>query len=135
MSGTPIYDVWRDIIKRTTLKTNSEYKNYGGRGIKCEWNSFEEFYKDMGDIPEGRYSIDRIDNNGNYSKENCRWATTKEQGNNRRTNHLLTYGGETMNTSLWAERVGIKRSTIQNRIRRGWNIKDALTKQPQKRGC
>ncbi|MGJ0429606.1 hypothetical protein [Methylobacter sp.] len=86
MDGTIIYRTWDGAKRRCTNPTNKDYKNYGGRGIKmCDrWvNSFENFYKDMGDKPSG-FQLDRINNDGDYSPENCKWSTPKENSNNRR---------------------------------------------------
>src|SRR5574343_102349 len=83
--------IWRDMKNRCENKKNKYYHNYGGRGIKVcdEWiNSFEKFYEDMGNRPGPEYSIDRIDNNGNYCKENCRWTTIDKQNKNRRSTKL-----------------------------------------------
>jgi len=86
MSSTPEYKTWCDMKTRCLKEKNKDYKNYGGRGIKvCDkWkNSFENFYKDMGDRPDCK-SLDRIDVNGNYCKKNCRWANWEQQQNNKR---------------------------------------------------
>ena len=98
-------------------KKNNAYHYYGGRGITvCEkWLEFEAFYKDMGDRPNNK-TLDRIDNDGNYCPENCRWATPFEQGSNKRDNVFLEYKGEKLIISEWSRRTGIKHQTLGKRI-------------------
>lgn len=86
-SSTNVYGVWQTMIQRCSNPNNHKYSLYGGRGITVcwEWTDFANFYRDMGDPPRG-YSIDRINNNGNYEAANCRWATAKQQANNTRRN-------------------------------------------------
>lgn len=106
------------------------YYRYGGRGITvCEqWrSSIENFYADMGPKPTRDHSLDRIDNDGNYSPENCRWATCKEQLRNTRANHLITYNGETLCITEWAEQLGMRPNALGLRIAKGWTIERALT--------
>lgn len=124
-AGTKIYRAWKGILVRCNKKNTTSYKNYGGRGIICEWQSFDDFFRDMGDVPEG-YTIDRIDNNGNYSKENCRWATKTEQANNRRTAHLVIYEGKTKNLKTWAKELNIPNKTLHWRLKHGWSVEKAL---------
>lgn len=117
------------MIARCCNPKSQVYENYGGRGITvCErWlESFENFFADMGVCPTG-LSIDRIDNDGPYSPENCRWATDKEQGRNKRTCRFLEMNGERLPLSEWAERLGIPENTIRNRLRRGWSDERTLT--------
>lgn len=128
MYGTKIYSRW-DAMKARCLNKNSKFfKHYGGRGITIckEWLKFENFYKDMGNCPQGK-SLDRIDNNGNYYKENCRWATQEEQCNNMRKNHLLTYKNKTQTIAQWSRELGIGYSTIWSRIKYGWEVEKALS--------
>ncbi len=117
------------MIDRCTNKNVRNYKDYGGRGISIcnRWLSFENFYKDMGPKPKKSMSIDRIDNNGNYESSNCRWATQKEQCNNKRGNNIINYNGKTQTMTQWAEEIGIKLPTLHKRITKyGWSIKKAI---------
>lgn len=99
----------------------SHFKNYGGRGIHvCErWNEFANFLADMGPRPPGS-SVDRIDNNGDYTPENCRWSTPAEQNRNKRSNRVVLCDGEYLTISAAADRKGLLRDTVYMRIHRGW---------------
>lgn len=124
---SPTYSAWRSMLRRCSDAAHPSYANYGGRGIKvCErWKSFEAFLEDMGDRPEGK-TLDRVNGNGDYCKENCRWLTMKEQANNRANNHLLSYRGETRTVSQWASVLGIREGTIRSRLFRGATDEEAL---------
>lgn len=108
------YRVWEGIGQRCNNPNHTYYHHYGGRGITVcpEWDSFERFLADMGERPSPKHTIDRIDNNGNYCKDNCRWATWKEQGRNRRNNRLITIDGETRTLAEWSEELGISRNAV-----------------------
>lgn len=106
------------------------FKNYGGRGIKIcsRWlGSFEAFREDMAPTYQDGLTLDRIDNDGHYCKENCRWATLLEQGSNRRTNHKIEFQGETLTIMQWERKTGLKNRVINNRLQSGWSIEKALT--------
>lgn len=96
--------------------------------LRLQKNSFESFYEwAINNGCKKELSIDRIDNNGNYYPENCRWATKKEQANNRRSNHLITYNGRTQNILAWSEEKNIPYATLQARISRyKWSVEKAL---------
>jgi hypothetical protein len=120
---------WYSMIDRCYNEDSPHFTNYGARGIKvCDrWkDSLENFYNDMGDPPSPEYSLDRIDNDGNYCKENCRWATRKEQMNNRRNTKFITYNGETKPLSTWARDLNISYITLCGRLRK-WDVERAFT--------
>lgn len=136
LSNTPLWNSWRNMVKRTTDPKDTNYSYYGGRGISVcsEWRqSFEAFVRDMGPTHGDGLTLDRIDVNGNYEPTNCRWATPLEQGRNKRNNRLLTFRGETMPLSAWAERVGVHHTVIRARLRNGWSVERALTAPAPKR--
>lgn len=104
-----------------------DFPRYGGRGIRvCDrWRSFEAFYADMGDRPEGT-SLDRIDSNGDYEPGNCRWADRPTQNNNRRVTRLLTIGAVTRPLSDWSRDAGLPNRVVSHRLDRGWEPRRAL---------
>jgi hypothetical protein len=129
MRGTRVYNSWQAMKKRCLNKNRKNYKYYGGRGIVvCEkWMEFENFYKDMGECPRGK-TLDRINNNLGYFKENCCWSTPRQQNNNRRDNHFLVYKGKTQTIAQWSRELDINYKTIYSRIKRGWNIEKIFNK-------
>ncbi len=128
-SKTSEYHIWRAMLTRCYNKNHPSSKNHGRRGITVcnRWHRFENFYFDMGMRPSTNHCIDRIDNYGNYSPRNCRWATWKEQQNNRRSNVKITFNSETMTISQWGVKLKIGRGIIWKRLNRGWTIEEALT--------
>lgn len=130
LSKTVEYDAWLSMIDRCVNTENKRFEDYGGRGISVcnEWlNDFERFLSDIGKRPSKLYSLDRIDNNLNYCKDNCKWSTAKEQANNRRNNITMTYNNETLNIEQWSEKLNISTTCIRKRIRSGWSIEKILT--------
>jgi len=127
---SPEHSAWHSMLQRCKNPKHKRYAEWGGRGIKvCErWETFANFLADMGKRPSLKHSVDRFpDTNGNYEPSNCRWATNKEQCNNKRNNHLLTFNGKTQTLTQWAEETGIKYSALSDRILSGWSVGDALT--------
>lgn len=129
-TNSRLYGIWKGLKWRCNSKSDRSYKYYGGRGIKVcdEWEAdFQAFYDwAMENGYRDDLSIDRIDNDGNYEPENCRWVSAKEQANNRRNNIIITRNGETHTLAEWAEILGIKYSTLQKRIQGNWNIERAF---------
>ena len=129
MSETREYRIWKSMKKRINNPSGRDAKNYRGIKMSKEWNSFENFYRDMGKIPEDgiRYSIGRIDNNGHYCKENCRWETDIQQANNTRRNKYITYKGETMSMADWARKLNINYYKLRGRLTSyGWSVKKSF---------
>lgn len=127
-SNSRAYTTWCAMKQRCQNPNAHGYHRYGGRGIYvCErWLSFENFLADMGQ-PDAGMTIERVDNDGPYSPENCRWATRAEQAGNRYINRNITWNGETLNLSQWSERTGIHRNTLEQRIAAGWALDRVFT--------
>ena len=132
-AGTWEYSIWGTMRQRCNNPKSAGYAHYGGRGITvcARWDSFENFIADMGVRPSKNHSIDRVDNDGPYSPENCRWATRIEQKANQRPRNdaiWVQHNGECKTIDDWARVTGIKHKTLSGRIRRyGWPIEKALT--------
>lgn len=129
------YDIWRGMVARCHRPTAKDFTNYGARGIwVCEsWRrSFDAFFANMGSRPTPDHSIDRIDNDGPYSPENCVWSTRQAQARNRRSSRIIEFNGQRLNLCEWSTRTGIGRVLIVHRLRAGWSVEDALTLAPSK---
>jgi len=126
MANTAFYSRWRAMNQRCNNSNTKQYKDYGGRGIRVEWVSFEEFMSDMYESfkeattihGERKIQIERINNDGNYSRENCKWTTRKEQMRNTRNNNTLTVNGETKCLTDWAEKIGISYNALWKRLKK-----------------
>lgn len=118
-SKTREYNIWRSMRQRCNYPSHKSYSEYGGRGIKvCEkWSDYSNFIKDMGRCPPA-YSLDRINPNGDYTPENCRWADKKTQAVNRRITIKLTFEGVTDYLPNWADKYGVSRSALYQRYRK-----------------
>ena len=124
---SPTWISWQAMRRRCLNPSDEHYPIYGGRGITIDprWDSYEIFREDMGERPDGE-TLDRIDTNGNYYKENCCWSTHPEQSENRRDNRNFTIDGITHTVAGWAKIYGLPRGVVYNRIDAGWNIGRAL---------
>ena len=122
------YKIWTGLFTRCENANRADFDSYGGRGIKvCErWNSFENFFADMGKCPDGK-SIDRINNDGDYCPTNCRWATRQEQGRNKRNNKKYLYKGQWLFLSELAKLSVVKLETLKGRLySSGWDAEKAV---------
>lgn len=128
------YKKFRTMCTRVNNPNSDQFHNYGGRGIQCLWESFETFYADMHEsyvlhvkqYGRNRTTLERIDNNGHYCKENCRWATPLEQSRNKRSNKILSFRGEEHCVSEWAEILGVSQFTLYSRLARSWSTDRVL---------
>ena len=132
MKGTRIYRIWNAMKARCKYPSSPSYENYGARGVSVcqQWqDSFEDFHFYVAQLPhfdEDGYSLDRIDNDGNYEPGNIKWSTRAEQSSNKRNNLLITFNGKTQCVAAWSREVGVPTGTIAYRIRHGWPIERAL---------
>lgn len=132
---TSTYIIWTNMLQRCENTNDGGYARYGGRGIKvCErWHRFENFLADMGERPSG-LTIDRIDNDGDYTPENCRWASPREQANNKRSCRILEHAGLRMTMVMWARHLGLDYDSLRGRIYRGASFARAIKETPHARG-
>lgn len=131
MAKTRIYNIWLRMRQRCSDDKCLEYNLYGGRGITVcnEWMDFEQFHNwAISNGYKENLTIDRIDVNGNYEADNCRWATRLQQANNKSTNHVIEYNGESKTLAEWSRETGIGSSLIRWRLKQGWDLKDVFTK-------
>lgn len=126
---TKLYTCWRNMINRCRYEGNERSKTYCLRGIRVceEWQSFQNFARDMGEPPSPIHSLERINVNGNYCPENCKWIPIQEQQNNTTRSRTLTYNGKTMCLSQWAREFGFPDRLLRKRMRLGWSIERAVT--------
>lgn len=134
------YQAWCDMKSRCLNNNHKSYKHYGGRGITIDktWLSFATFLKDMGKKPSPNYSLDRIDNNKGYNKDNCRWVTIDIQNRNKTTTRLLTYNGKTLPLIDWVDEPEVQKlklayNTLHNRLKKGWLDEEILSTPKYKR--
>lgn len=122
------YRIWKNMRGRCNSPTNNSYADYGGRGIKVDgrWDDFGAFMQDMGERPDG-CSLDRVDVNGDYGPHNCRWATDKEQANNKRSSRVLEINGETRTLQQWCDHFKVGRKTVVYRLSQGWTVEQAFS--------
>lgn len=123
------YLAWRNMRNRCTMPALPEYKHYGGRGITYDpaWIDFNAFLADMGECPD-MFTIDRIDVNGDYTKENCRWVSRTENQRNQRRAKMITWNGQTKHFIEWAAELGLNPDTLRSRVfRHNWPLERAMT--------
>lgn len=131
-TGTPEYNTWCSMNQRCNDANSPSYGRYGGRGIKvCDrWMKFENFLEDMGERPSKQHSIDRIENNLGYFKENCEWATVTEQCNNRRNNRTIIFNNRSMTLRRAMREYGctISMKNVRQRVfMYGWSVERAMS--------
>lgn len=130
------YRIWNTMKGRCLNPRNKDYPKYGGRGVTVylRWHDFMNFFADMGRRPSPSHTVDRINNDGNYEPENCRWATMAEQCSHRKTCRYLEVDGKVMTITQWERHVGMNKGIIRQRLRLGWPAALAVSTQPRKQG-
>lgn len=128
---------WSAMHQRCDSPTYKDYPRYGGRGIRIcrRWSGpkgYQNFLADMGRKPAPHFTVEREDNDGHYSPENCRWATPREQSNNRRSSVFVEIGGRTRTVVQWARETGVPANRIYGRLKKGWPARDAVFKPSRK---
>lgn len=133
---TTEYRIWEKMKRRCEVSSDPAFRYYGGRGIRvCErWASFDAFLEDMGRRPSLKHSIDRIDNDGDYTPSNCRWATRRDQCRNQRSNVRVEYRGKSYVLSELVDLLGKDYMLVYLRIRRGWDVDRAINEPVHWRG-
>jgi len=128
LSGTRVYRKWINMLCRCLNPKDINYKNYGARGITvCKrWHKFENFIEDMG-LPKENETLDRVDNNKGYAKNNCRWVSYTVNSRNRRNNRIVTFQGKSKPIVQWAEELNMNRKTLVMRLNAGWSVERTLT--------
>jgi hypothetical protein len=127
-SGSPEHQTWMRMRRRCRNPMPKDRKVYAGITVCKRWASYEKFLLDMGRRPSPQHSLDRINSRGNYSPQNCRWATATEQASNRPSFvRPLTFNDETLLLSEWSKKVGLRYSVLYQRLTRGWSLEDTLT--------
>lgn len=133
LSKTRLHRIWHSMYCRCYYKSTNQYENYGGKGIKvCEdWKHIDGFVNFYNWAVNNGYdeslTLDRIDNSKDYSPENCRWLTPKEQSNHKTNNVYYDFKGERKTAKQWCEIYGINQTTFLDRLKRGWTLEQALT--------
>ena len=128
LAGTRIYYTWKKMHARCYNPEDPNFYRYGARGIQVcrRWNSVFNFLEDMGHPPQGM-SIDRIDNDGDYTPENCHWATQEQQNENTSRNRYVTFDGREQTIKAWAKEFDLNPRCLSERLRRGWDVERAMT--------
>lgn len=134
-SRSPEFSIWRGIRKRCNTPTAHAFEHYGGRGIKIcsRWDNFENFLADMGPRPTPKHSVERIDHDGDYCPENCKWVIWDDQANNRRNTHFVVINGERMSLKRACEKHGRRYNRTSERIRKlKWSVEEAFELVPRR---
>jgi len=128
-TNTEEYKIWANILYRCQTETAPNYANYGGRGITVcgRWQEFENFLEDMGVRPYPKASVDRIDVNGNYEPENCKWSSIREQASNKRNTHYVKYNEEEIALPVLCRQKNADLELTRSRINNGWTLEEAFT--------